>query len=264
MMRAVSCVVLLAFAACDAPSVPCPSGGEALGTSPTPGADYDRSCIGNQPKLQCNRVTVTGSVGDIATAGLLGWDDTATIEAIDETGRQLARTRTDLNGRYSIQIPVGPDGFRGYVPASAPGTWSHGGAWSVLSLRASVTGASPAIGSTEAINQFVSSFPSLSLPKINPAKGNATVVPLDCAGKRMFGLTVDIDRPYETRIYGAVAMPKGGVAETAEAAPFVAFLNIDPGPVVVTLTRASTGEVVGHGRGTIKAMDWPAMVAGPD
>ncbi|MBI2897878.1 MAG: hypothetical protein HYY06_30245 [Deltaproteobacteria bacterium] len=219
--------------------------------SASPGSDL--ACVGavTPGTTSCVSIDISGTI-----TAVLGGPIAATVEIFDASGGSLGRTDTP-DGSYSLAVPVGPDGWSGRVLATAEGYWPH----DVFEL------ARPYLGNgdeslslvTDELVDLQFSLTDAGTP--DPAKGLLIVRPQDCEGQSLPGVTVDIDLPYEHRLYAAESgIPDTDLAVTSDFGGAI-FTNVDLGTVHATVLLADAE--VAAGSGTISAGTFTGVIADP-
>jgi len=228
-----------------------------------PTAAMDVSCLGTPPVQDCNALKFCGKSTRILFPTPI---DAATYEFFDAQGKSLAKKTTDDEGAYCATVRITDVGFDGRISLSKAGYRTHD----------AYLGAQPWGWSHDALTlgiekeaDLVNLLPAFGAPAPDPAKGIVDPFILACAMHYLPPVAVEIDRPYEKRLYlgaGGKLVPDapGSAAGQLSGALFV---NVEPGPVVATFrlldANDQPGDVVGTSSGEVTAGRWTALPAYP-
>jgi hypothetical protein len=183
-------------------------------------------------------ITLVGGVlnaldnGPIAGASLL---------AVDASGAELATTTSDDAGSYQMTFTTMGEGFLGNLAVTVPGYWTR-----------RFFAVSEAIPSGQDITFHMQSDELIALQEqllqidIDEARGLVGVTLQGQGGMFVdadFPAEIDIDAPYELRIY---LNEQGRPDAEKQSGWFAIFLNVAPGPVAATAVRTDDGSVYGQ------------------
>lgn len=221
----------------------------------------DQSCVGSSPSVDCG-LEICGKTRRILFDTPL---HDVMMEAFDENDELITQTTSDDEGHYCLSLS-GKHGFGGRIRASDPQRRAHDVYFGSNPLIASTNVFDIGLESEAVIAEML---PTYGLPAADPTKGIVDPIFVDCARASVAGLTVELDRPYQARAY---INDKGAVdANTTQTAAGqisgALFVNVDPGPMVVDIRRAttngSTGDLIAQCAGEARAGHWTAISCRP-
>lgn len=185
-----------------------------------------------------SEIVLVGGVLDALDNGPIAG---ASLEATDPDGSSLASAESDDAGGYEVTFTTSAGGFLGDLAVTVPGYWTR-----------RFFAVSQPIPSGQDITFHMQSEDLIALQEqllqidIDEARGLVGVTLQGQGGMFVdadFPAEIDIDAPYELRVY---LNEQGRPDASKQSGWFAIFLNVAPGPVTATAVRTDDGAVYGE------------------
>lgn len=239
------------------------SGGSAGSTGGAAGSSTAFDCLGSV-KLP----TTTEKQGDLAAQVLdalssqpvgAGFTMKACAKSDATCASPEATATTDAQGKLSITLPLGQNGYDGFGDLSGPGY-----------LTTLIHLSRPIIPDSSTVSYFLVAteatyglFAQGAGVQADPAKGQLVAWTYGCDGKVTAGVSLELDGGAT----GTVAYLQGAAVSTSaketDAKGIAYVFNAEPGTLGLTARRAATGEVFGKTTVQVRAKTATALYFHP-